>query len=74
MEIERENIRLAQIYFYKGYIEYQQGNYSDAISEFSRSFLSDRQGYYGELSYLYIGISHAQLSYIRGEGKVFSLQ
>lgn len=66
MEIERENIRLAQIYFYKGYIEYQQGNYSDAISEFSRSFLSDRQGYYGELSYLYIGISHAQLSYIRG--------
>lgn len=65
-EMEKENIRLAQTYFYRGYIEYQQGNYSDAMTEFSRSFLTDRQGYYGELSYLYIGISYSQLSYRRG--------
>ncbi|MEJ5339336.1 MAG: hypothetical protein ACK42C_04030 [Aquificaceae bacterium] len=65
-EMEKENIRLAQTYFYRGYIEYEQGNYGDAIAEFSRSFLMDRQGYYGELSYLYIGISYAKLSYRKG--------
>lgn len=65
-EMEKENIRLAQTYFYRGYIEYEQGNYSDAIAEFSRSFLMDKQGYYGELSYLYIGISYAKFSYKKG--------
>ncbi len=66
-EIERYNTNLAQAYFHRGYIEYQQGNYSDAIGEFSRSFLADRAGYYGELSYLYIGISYAKNSYKIGK-------
>ncbi len=65
-EMERENIKLAQTYFHRGYIEYQQGNYPDAIAEFSRAFLSDRSGYYGELAYLYIGISYAKQSYRMG--------
>ncbi len=66
-EIERENVRLAQTYFHRGYIEYQQGNYPDAIAGFSRSFLADRSGYYGELSYLYIGMSYAKQSYRMGK-------
>ncbi|WPM31648.1 tetratricopeptide repeat protein [Hydrogenobacter sp. T-2] len=66
-EMERENIRLAQAYFHRGYIEYQQGNYPDAIAVFSRAFLADRSGYYGELSYLYIGISYAKQSYRTGK-------
>ncbi len=67
IEGEREDLRLAQTYFYKGYMEYEQGNYNDAISEFSRSFLADKQGYYGELSYLYIGISYAKQAYKTGK-------
>lgn len=66
-EKEKSNLRLAQTYFYKGYIEYTQGNYSDAIGEFSKAYLADKEGYYGELSYLYIGMSYAQLSYKRGQ-------
>jgi len=66
-EREKSNLKLAQTYFYRGYIEYTQGNYSDAIGEFSKSYLADKEGYYGELSYLYIGIAYAQLSYKKGQ-------
>ncbi|MCS7307588.1 MAG: hypothetical protein NZ526_03440 [Aquificaceae bacterium] len=65
-EKEKTNVNLAQTYFYKGYIEYTQENYSDAIREFSRSYVADAEGYYGELSYLYIGMSYAQLSHRTG--------
>lgn len=58
--------RLAQIYFYRGYTEYTQGNYPDAIINFSKAYLSDKEGYYGELAYLYIGISYAHVSYRKG--------
>ena len=67
MEQEKSNIKLAQTYFYRGYIEYTQGNYRDAIREFTYAYLTDRDGYYGELSYLYIGISYAQLYYKTGQ-------
>ena len=53
-EREKEDVKLAQTYFYRGYIEFTQGNYKDAIAEFGRSYLADVEGYYGELSYLYI--------------------
>lgn len=66
-EREKSNLKLAQTYFYRGYIEYTQGNYSDAIGEFSKAYLADKEGYYGELSYLYIGIAYAQLSYKKGQ-------
>ncbi len=66
-ERERSSLKLAQTYFHRGYIEYTQGNYLDAIGEFSKAYLADRMGYYGELSYLYIGMSYAQLSYKRGQ-------
>ncbi|MDW8066165.1 MAG: hypothetical protein RMI50_00640 [Aquificaceae bacterium] len=66
-EREKEDVKLAQTYFYRGYIEFTQGNYKDAIAEFGRSYLADVEGYYGELSYLYIGMSYAWLSYRTGE-------
>lgn len=47
-------------------MEYQHGNYKDAMIYFSRSFSADPDGYYGELSYLYTGISYAKLSYKTG--------
>ena len=72
-EKEKSDIRLAQAYFYRGYIQYNQGNYRDAMAEFFNAYLSDREGYYGELAYLYIGISYANLSYKVGErGGVYS--
>ncbi|MDW8032287.1 MAG: hypothetical protein RMH93_01935 [Aquificaceae bacterium] len=66
-ERERDSLRLAQTYFYRGYIEYTQGNYPDAIREFARSYLADKEGYYGELSYLYMGVSYARLFHRTGE-------
>ncbi|MFN3599082.1 MAG: hypothetical protein ACK4VK_05025 [Aquificaceae bacterium] len=67
MEKEKSNVKLAQLYFYRGYIQYTQGNHRDAIKEFSSAYLADRDGYYGELSYLYIGMSYAQLSFKAGQ-------
>ncbi|MEN3028489.1 MAG: hypothetical protein ABDH29_04600 [Aquificaceae bacterium] len=66
-EREKDSLRLAQTYFYGGYIEYTQGNYPDAIREFGKSYLADKGGYYGELSYLYMGASYARLSYRTGK-------
>lgn len=65
-ELERRDLRLAQSYFYRGYVEYQQGNYREALVYFSRALSADRDGYYGELSYLYTGMSYARLSYRTG--------
>ncbi|RMH81251.1 MAG: hypothetical protein D6674_00800 [Acidobacteria bacterium] len=66
-ESERTDIKLAQSYFYRGYIAYSQGNYTDAIANLGKSHSLDKSGYYGELSYLYIGLSYAHLSYKLGE-------
>ncbi len=62
-----ENFFLAQKKFYNAYINLENKNYEEAIRDFTNSFNLDRKGYYGELSYLYLGYSYALLSYSRGD-------
>jgi len=62
-----ENLFLAQKKFYNAYINLENRNYEEAIRDFMSSFNLDRRGYYGELSYLYLGYSYALLSHSKGD-------
>ncbi|WP_448588103.1 tetratricopeptide repeat protein [Thermocrinis sp.] len=64
-----EDLFLAQRKFFSGYINLENRNYEEAIRDFTSSFNLDRTGYYGELSYLYLGYSYALLSYSKGDRK-----
>ena len=62
-----ENFFLAQKKFYSASIYLENKNYEEAIRDFTSSFNLDRKGYYGELSYLYLGYSYALLSHSKGD-------
>ncbi|ADC89283.1 Tetratricopeptide repeat protein [Thermocrinis albus DSM 14484] len=61
-----ENERLAMTYFYRGYLQMKNGNYADAIIDFSHAYSMGREGHYGELAYLYLGYAYAHL--YKGKG------
>ncbi|MDT7910585.1 MAG: hypothetical protein RQ827_00430, partial [Thermocrinis sp.] len=58
-----ENTALAQRKFYSGYINLENRNYEDAIRDLTSAFNLDRNGYYGELAYLWLGRAYALLAY-----------
>ncbi|RMH09127.1 MAG: hypothetical protein D6699_00290, partial [Aquificota bacterium] len=58
--------KLAQSYFYSGLINFKQGNYIGAVNDFTKTYSYDKKGYYGELAYLYLGMSYAYISYYTG--------
>mgnify|MGYP001770626509 CR=1 FL=1 len=64
---------LAQSYFNNGLINFRQGNYKGAINDFTKAYFYDKDGYYGQLAYLYLGMSYAYISYYTGnKAGVFS--
>ncbi len=63
---ETQDTDIARSDFFKGYMSLQNRDFSGAIQNFSQAYMRDREGYYGELSYLYLGKSYALLSYYTG--------
>jgi len=64
-----ENTALAQRKFYSGSINLENRNYEDAIRDLTSAFNLDRNGYYGELAYLWLGRSYALLAYSKADKK-----
>jgi len=64
-----ENTALAQRKFYSGSISLENRNYEDAIRDLTSAFNLDRNGYYGELAYLWLGRAYALLAYSKADKK-----
>jgi len=64
-----ENTALAQRKFYSGSINLENRNYEDAIRDLTSAFNLDRNGYYGELAYLWLGRAYALLAYSKADKK-----
>jgi outer membrane protein assembly factor BamD (BamD/ComL family) len=64
-----KNTTLAQRKFYSGSISLENRNYEDAIRDLTSAFNLDRNGYYGELAYLWLGRAYALLAYSKADEK-----
>jgi tetratricopeptide (TPR) repeat protein len=62
-----KNTALAQRKFYSGSINLKNRNYEDAIRDLTSAFNLDRNGYYGELAYLWLGRAYALLAYSKAD-------
>lgn len=62
-----KNTALAQRKFYSGSINLENRNYEDAIRDLTSAFNLDRNGYYGELAYLWLGRAYALLAYSKAD-------